>query len=227
MPATSSRARTSRCSTPSTAAAAWRSASTLGNAAKEVKGKVDAIITGHSTVMTVADLRGVLGVQQRLPRHRAGRERKPARRVDEVVCRLQDSREVQGLRRARRSAPEGQHSGRLRRNEIGQVGRVGQDSPPDPPDLRFRRLDVRLLRADADAGGEMAGHDLLQWRFDLSARRHRVGAARVKAATGRRIDRRRHVALEHDAPRGAPRPPDRAPARRRSAPSCTASAAAS
>jgi cyclase len=29
---------------------------TLGNAAKEVKGKVDGIITGHSTVMTVADL---------------------------------------------------------------------------------------------------------------------------------------------------------------------------
>jgi glyoxylase-like metal-dependent hydrolase (beta-lactamase superfamily II) len=30
---------------------------TLGNAAKRVKGSVDSIITGHSTVMTVADLR--------------------------------------------------------------------------------------------------------------------------------------------------------------------------
>ena len=44
----------------------------------------------------------------------------------------------------------------------------------------------------------MAGRDLAQGRLLLRAARHDVRAARVEAAAGRRVERRRHLAGQHD-----------------------------
>ena len=57
----------------------------------------------------------------------------------------------------------------------------------------------RLLRADANAGGEMVRLDLNQRRHDLFASLNRVRTTGVKTTAGGRIDWRRHVALEHYA----------------------------
>ena len=59
--------------------------------------------------------------------------------------------------------------------------------------LRFRPA------GDADAGDRVAGRDLAQVWIDLRALRDGFGAARVEAAAGGRVNRRRHVAVEHDA----------------------------
>src|ERR1041385_8973300 len=61
-------------------------------------------------------------------------------------------------------------------------------------------LDIRLLWADANARGEMMRLELDEFGLDRSAFVNRVGTARVEATAAGRIDRRRHVALKHDAP---------------------------
>ena len=73
---------------------------TLSKAADFAK-NIDTIITGHSTQMTVADLREYTGVQSRFPDRRAGSEegrdlgRRPGREVD-------GAGEVRGIRRGLR-----------------------------------------------------------------------------------------------------------------------------
>jgi hypothetical protein len=58
---------------------------TLANAAREVKGKVDGIITGHSTVMTVADLEEYSAFNNDF-RDMAQAAKKAGRSVDEVFA---------------------------------------------------------------------------------------------------------------------------------------------
>src|SRR2546429_7428580 len=65
---------------------------------------------------------------------------------------------------------------------------------------RRNALDIRLLWADANAGGKVMRLDLDEFRLDLSAFFNRVGAARMEATAAGRIDRRRHVAFKHNAP---------------------------
>ena len=50
-------------------------------------------------------------------------------------------------------------------------------------------FDVGLVGTDADACSEMVGLDLNEWRHDFFALLNHVRAARVKAASGRRIYR--------------------------------------
>src|SRR5205823_12655634 len=83
--------------------------------------------------------------------------------------------------------------------------RFSRDSPPSEclqsgSTPRRNVLDIRLLWADANAGGEVMRLDLDEFGLDLSAFVNRVGAARVEATAAGRIDRRRHVAFKHDAP---------------------------
>src|SRR5438128_1984690 len=65
---------------------------------------------------------------------------------------------------------------------------------------RRNSLDIRLLWADANAGGQVMRFDLYEFRLDLSTFVNCVGAARVEATAAGRIDRRRHVAAQDDAP---------------------------
>src|ERR1043165_973975 len=57
-------------------------------------------------------------------------------------------------------------------------------------------FDVRLIRADANAGGKMGRQDFDQLRFDLSASVDGISAASTKTTTARRVNRRGHVAFE-------------------------------
>src|SRR3954466_9898228 len=58
---------------------------------------------------------------------------------------------------------------------------------------------VRLFRADAYAGGEMVRLNLCQRRHNLFASLNSIRAARMKAATRRRIDGRRYIAFQNYA----------------------------
>src|ERR1043165_4283267 len=64
--------------------------------------------------------------------------------------------------------------------------------------LSYARLRLRPA-GHAYAGDGVAGRDLAQVRVYLRALGDGLGAARVEAAAPRRVDRRRHVAFEHDA----------------------------
>ena len=88
---------------------------TLAKAADSVK-NVDTIITGHSTVMTVADLRSTRRSTTTSPRPC----RPPRRRArPQTKSRhLEDSREVQGLRGAAAAAAESERPDRLGRDQV-------------------------------------------------------------------------------------------------------------
>ena len=89
---------------------------TLAKAANGVK-NVDTIITGHSTVMTMADLREYAEFNSDFAARRAGGQegRQDGGRGGAGV---EDSGEVQGLRGASRRAAEGERADRLRRDEV-------------------------------------------------------------------------------------------------------------
>ena len=59
---------------------------------------------------------------------------------------------------------------------------------------RFDALDVRLVGTDADTGGVVRGFDLGKRGRNFTTGLNGVGAARVKTATARRVDRRRYIA---------------------------------
>ena len=105
-PATSSRARTSRCSTRTTAAAAWQIGDTLAKAAKSLK-NIDTVITGHSTTMTMADLREYAEFNKEFMTRRAGGEegRQDRGRHRPPAGRSRRSTRATRTRRARRSRP--------------------------------------------------------------------------------------------------------------------------
>src|SRR6185295_1880332 len=60
-------------------------------------------------------------------------------------------------------------------------------------------IDVRLVGADANAGSKVVWLDFHQWRHNLLASLNHVRATGVKAAALRRIDRRGHIAFQHDS----------------------------
>src|ERR1700730_12575645 len=65
--------------------------------------------------------------------------------------------------------------------------------------IRGDILDVRLFRADSDAGGEVRRFDFNQLRDNFLAGLNRVRTSRVNPASYRWIDWRGYVALKHDA----------------------------
>ena len=89
---------------------------------------MDSIITGHSTVMTVADLQEYAAFNTDF-KNTVQAGKKAGKTVDEIAAAYKIPEKVQGLRRPRRSAPEEQRPDRVRRNPIGQVGRVGSGLP--------------------------------------------------------------------------------------------------
>ena len=92
---------------------------TLAKAA-ETK-NVDQIITGHSTVMTVADLKEYAAFNNEFAAA-VQAAKKAGKTPDEVAIDLEDSSQVHRLRGASGRTAAGQRAGRVGRNEVGACG---------------------------------------------------------------------------------------------------------